>query len=235
MVTDSIAPSLRPARRWSRPEYERMLALGLVDADLAVYGQGAILVTTPTGGARRKRWRRDEYYRLGEEGFFDGQRVELIDGEILPMSPQGARHAVAIELTLKALLAAFGEGTRFRPQLPLAVNETNEPEPDFAVLPGSPRGQEDHPSTAPLVIEISETTLNHDRTTKAKLYAQAGVPEYWIVNLVDRRLEVHREPTAAADLPTGARYARVFSLDAGASIQPLSAPTVTIKVADLLP
>lgn len=175
-----------------------------------------------------KAWTRDEYYSIASAGLFEGQRVELIEGEILTMSPMNAAHAAALQLTAKALEAAFGEPFSVRVQLPLSLASESEPEPDLAVVPGKPRDYKVHPCSALLIVEISDTTLRFDRERKRRLYARAGIQEYWIVNLLDRCLEVHRHPSADD-------YSTVISLAADQSIQPLAAPNAISRLADLLP
>lgn len=98
--------------------------------------------------APKRRWTRDEYYRMAETGILrPDDRVELIDGEILSMAPQKSPHATAVALALQALQDALGDGLYVRAQVPLTLDETNEPEPDLAVVPGSPRDYRDHHPT----------------------------------------------------------------------------------------
>ena len=175
-----------------------------------------------------KNWTRDEYYRMGEAGLFIDQRVELIDGEILMMSPMKARHAIAVQLTADALREVCGEGFCVRAQLPLSVSDDSEPEPDIAVVPGTPRDYTEHPTTALLVVEISDTTLAFDRGRKSTLYAEAGIQEYWIVNLVDGQVEVY------CDLADG-KYQTVKALKHSEDLAPRAAPAASIRVADMLP
>jgi Uma2 family endonuclease len=177
-----------------------------------------------------RRWTRDEYERMIATGLFaPDERVELIDGEILQVTPQGSFHATAIRLTEDALRAAFGSAFEVRAQLPLALDPASEPEPDVAVVPGSPRDyREVHPTAALLVIEIADTTLVHDRQRKGSLYARAGIQEYWIINLVDRCVEVYRDPLQG-------RYGSSRRYLPGDHITPLVAPESKISVADILP
>jgi Uma2 family endonuclease len=175
-------------------------------------------------------WTREEYYKLVDQGFFNDQRVELIEGRIVVMSPQRVPHSTAIELTDRYLRRAFPKGHRIRVQLPFHSMDGSEPEPDLAVIAGDdPRGATQHPSSALLIIEISDTTLEHDRN-KARLYAGSGVGEYWIVNLVARSLEVYRQPSA-----TGQTYSDVRTLSENEKIIPLAAPNADVSVAELLP
>ncbi len=145
------------------------------------------------------------------------------------MSPEKSRHAAAVDLALEALRQAFGSSHTIRVRHPLAVSETSEPEPDLAVVPGTARDYVDHhPTSASLVVEVSDSSLEYDRTRKARIYAQAGIAEYWIVNLVDGALEVHRSPE-----PTG--YGARSRHSKGDVVSPAGAPGASVAVADLLP
>lgn len=156
-------------------------------------------------------------------------RVELIDGEILTMSPQRSPHAVAVRLAQEALRAAFGSGFDVRPQLPLTLGEATEPEPDLAVVAGEPRDYRNaHPTTALLVVEVAESSLAFDRSVKSRLYAGAGIPEYWIVDLAGGAVEVLRSPG-------GGEYRKREVLHPKASIAPEASPDSPVPVSDLLP
>lgn len=137
---------------------------------------------------------------------------------------------MAVMLVLGALQVAY-EGTfMVRPQLPLALDPDSEPEPDIAVVAGEPRDfPSGHPITAILVVEISDATLRQDRTRKAPLYARHGIPEYWILNVVDDCLEVYRDPDRASET-----YQTKLTLHRGDSITPLQGAK-PIAVADMLP
>jgi Uma2 family endonuclease len=193
-----------------------------------------------------RRWSREEYDRMVGAGILhEDERVQLIEGEILQMTPQYRCHAAAVLLTTKALETAFGPAYSVQGQVPLAVSDDSEPEPDVAVVAGSIRGfLRDHPTTAVLIVEVADSSLMFDRRRKARLYARCGMPEYWIVNLADRCLEVHREPRPDAGTADGigrdAHYADIRVLDEHAAITPLAAPGLaapgtTVRVADLLP
>jgi Uma2 family endonuclease len=147
-----------------------------------------------------RKWTREEYDRLIEQGVFqEGERLELIEGEILEMTPQNARHAGTTNLVYETLAGALREGYCLRVQLPLALGEDSEPEPDMAVVEGSARDYlAAHPKTAVLVVEVADSSLPFDRRRKLPLYARNGIPEVWIVNVVDDRLEVYREPEGEA-------------------------------------
>jgi len=186
---------------------------------------------------RTKRWTRREYERLIELGAFrPGDRLELVGGQLVVREPQSTPHATGIRLVTQALRAAFGPGWNVEAQLPVALDEESEPEPDLAVVAGGPRDYlASHPSRPVLVVEVAFTSLEFDREDKGSLYARAHVPDYWIVNLVDRVLEVRRDPVPAAEAPFGWRYRTVQSLGLEAFISPLAAPHARVAVADLLP
>jgi Uma2 family endonuclease len=176
-----------------------------------------------------RRWKREDYERLVEEGFFrPGERVELVDGIIFEMSPQSVRHAVAVRLARRILGRIFSEGFDFLVQMPMALGDDSEPEPDVAVVPGDPRDHlTSHPQTALLILEVAETSLQHDRE-KASPYARAGIPDYWILILGSRQLEVLRDPVDGV-------YRSRTLLNATDRIAPLVRPEAVLKVADLLP
>ena len=186
---------------------------------------------------RTWRWTRVEYDRLIEAGVFPaGDPIELLGGQLVVAEPQGSAHFTAIQLAEDALRAAFGPGWQVRAQGPIALDEESEPEPDVAVVPGTPRDYRDaHPARPVLVVEVAESSLATDREHKGSLYARAGIGDYWIVNLVDRVLEVYREPAPESAAPFGWRYRSVTPLGPEASAEPLAAHGARIPVADLLP
>ena len=145
-----------------------------------------------------RRWTREEYERLIEEGVFhEDERLELIDGEILERTPQNARHAATVTLVYETLNERVLESYSVRVQLPLALGEDSEPEPDVAVVEGGARDYlQEHPRTAALVVEVADSSLPFDRNRKLPLYARNGIPEVWIVNVAEGRLEIHRDPEA---------------------------------------
>lgn len=173
----------------------------------------------------------DEYSHLVETGQLGpDDRVELLEGVIVEMSPQGIRHASGIRRVDAVVRAAFPDHV-ISVQLPFRAGSRSEPEPDVSVVPGEVRNYDKrHPDRAVLMVEVSDSSLVQDRLTKARIYAAAGVPEYWIVNLVDDVLEVYRSPDAEARL-----YRETTTLDRTAAVRPLNAPHAEIRVADLLP
>jgi Uma2 family endonuclease len=186
---------------------------------------------------RPYRWTGDEYYKLCEADWFQGKRVQLIGGEIIEMAAQKNEHGISIKLTEVALDAIFGPNFWVRTQMSLDLSPHSVPDPDLAVVPGTPRSYTGAPvpTTALLVVEVSETTLSYDRSTKASLYAAAGISDYWIINLVDRQVEVYRDPVPDPSQPFGYRYASDMDLVPGDVVSPLALPTATVAVDDLLP
>lgn len=186
-------------------------------------------------GQRTYRWTVEEYHQMADLGWFHDKRVELIDGEIMEMPAPKNPHVVAMSLTEDALRSAFGPGFWVRTQSPLNIGPASEPQPDVAVVTGKPRDYTDHPTTAVLVVEISDASLSYDRNHKGGLYARAGIAEYWIVNLVNRRLEVYRGPVADAAQPFGFGYSLRTTHDPGDAVAPLAATNARVAIVDLLP
>ena len=178
-----------------------------------------------------------EYERLIEIGVFRaGEPVELLGGQLIVSEPQGSAHYTAVLLAEEALRASLGAGWLVRTQGPIALDDESEPEPDIAAVPGRARDySRAHPVRPALVVEVAETTLAHDRAYKGSLYARARVDDYWIVNLIDRVLEVYRQPIPDAAAPFGWRYASKQVLDPPSSVTPLAVAGARIVVSDLLP
>jgi Uma2 family endonuclease len=185
--------------------------------------------------AKTRRLRRLEYDRLVDLGMFVGERLELLDGLLVVREPQGGRHAAMVAHIGQLLATTFGPEWHPRLHSPLALDDDSEPEPDLAIVAGMPRDYAGaHPSTAALVVEVSDSSLNLDRL-KGGLYARAGIQDYWIVNVIERVLEVHREPHPAVDAPYGWIYRSVDLLRPPATLTPLAASGTRILVGDLLP
>jgi len=178
---------------------------------------------------RRHRWTRAGYDRVIEVGGFDPEaRIELLDGEIWEMTPRGSQHAAACAKVMQALQGVFGDACYVRVQCPIALDDVSEPEPDVAVVRGTPDDHFDaHPPEALLVVEVSASSLSFDRSLKQAAYARNGIPEYWIVDLTAERLEIYREPVDT-------NYASTTVLERADVVTPLHASDATIRVADLL-
>lgn len=172
---------------------------------------------------------RKEYHQLAELGAFEDEKVELLYGVLVPMSPVGERHCSSVERLNELFVTKLSGKARVRIQMPVASSDESEPEPDLVVAPliADPFNAPDHPPDPLLVIEVSESSVRKDRGVKARLYAETGVPEYWVVNLVARALEIHREPAEG-------RYQSVQLLRTGDVARPLAFPEVVVPVDDVL-
>ena len=166
--------------------------------------------------------------------FQPGEPIELIGGQLMIAEPQGEYHYQSIWKTAHALEAAFGPGWFVRTQAPIGLDEESEPEPDVAVVPGSLTDYgPDHPARPVLTVEVSESSLAVDRGHKGSLYARAGLDDYWVVNLVDRVLEVYREPVRDPDgavrlalrAPRGARPLHASHTPRGTELRRSALPT----------
>ena len=200
-------------------------------------GGSASFQSVNASSIRTRHWTRAEYYRLDELGIFHpDERLELVGGQIVVKERQSPAHATAIMLAREALEHVFGPGWDVRTRAPITLDEESEPEPDVAVVPGGPRDYlAAHPSCPPLVLEVAEATLAFDRDHKSSLYAQAQIPDYWLINLPDHVVQVHRDPTPDADTPYGWRYTTTLVLRGDEFVTSLARPSAPISVADLLP
>ena len=183
-----------------------------------------------------KRWRRVEYQRLVDVGVFEGEPLELIGGQLMIAEPKGSEHSAAVDMAYVVLLSAIRLGWTVRGQNPLALDDESAPEPDLAVVRGSPADfRHAHPTRPALVIEVAESSLQFDRVTKGSLYARAGIADYWIVNLEERVVEVYRDPGPDLAAPFGWRYASGERFRPPATLMPLGVPATPVPVAALLP
>jgi Uma2 family endonuclease len=162
----------------------------------------------------RKRFTIEDYHRLGDLGFFkESDRIELIRGEIIQMPNKKPPHSVVNSRLVKRLILMLGEQAIVRGQEPVILSSDSEPLPDVAILKARQDEYLDsHPYTQDIIllIEISETTLKYDRETKLSLYAEDGIADYWIVNLVDNYLEVYSEPYQSQTGEFSYRSRRIF-------------------------
>jgi Uma2 family endonuclease len=176
---------------------------------------------------RLRPLRRDEYDRLVELGCFEDERIELLEGALVEMSPQGTPHMFVIRKLTMLFAQAIGKRAVVQVQGPFAASDDSEPEPDLALIPDEDYARV-HASRAFLVVEVADSSLRKDRLIKARLYARAGVPEYWIVNLDTRVFEVHRAPE-------GERYARVTTHGPDETVRPEAFDDIAVRIADVLP
>lgn len=147
------------------------------------------------------RFTREEYYRLWESGLFSDKRVELLDGEIITMPPQNPPHAGITSRLAAVVILSLGRTFTVRIQAPIVLNDWSEPEPDVAICRfDADDYQGEHPKASDVlvVMEVAQSSLGYDRRRKTIAYATSGIPEYWIINLIDNRIEVFSDPDPAA-------------------------------------
>lgn len=169
-----------------------------------------------------------EFYKMAEAGILtEDDRVELIEGELIDMSPMGPLHAGVADLLEELLRTALVQAVTIRSQKPLHLSDEIELEPDIVLVERSDdHYRQAHPTAdnAYLVIEVSEASLRKDKEVKIPLYARYSIPEVWIVNLVQRCLEIYRQPW-----PAESRYRQVLTYTQG-SVTPERFPTVRVDV-----
>jgi Uma2 family endonuclease len=182
----------------------------------------------------RKRWTRAECESMEATGLWDRDRLELVHGELITKLPKKRPHVVVFIAVLGWLADVFGMDY-LNPAGPIDVapedNPTSEPEPDIAVLAkAGPEYMGGNPpaSDVRLVIEVSDSTIAFDLGPKARLYARAGIPEYWVFDIGSRRLIIHRDPREA-------RYSTVTAYAEGETVTPLFLPTASFPVATAFP
>jgi Uma2 family endonuclease len=173
-----------------------------------------------------------DFRRMVDVGIFsEDDRIELLEGVLIPMSPMGAPHSWVVQELNRLIARALPDGYRVRPQLPVTLGEYSEPQPDLAVVT---TGQGDlrtlHPESALLVIEVSFSSLRYDRSAKAPVYARFGIPEYWIVDVQGRAVEVYTDPD-----PASARYRSGTKLGPEDELCSVAVPLPAIRVVDILP
>jgi Uma2 family endonuclease len=183
--------------------------------------------------SRLKRWTVQDYHRMSELGILDAnERTELITGQILLMAAKGTPHVLALRLLANCLDALLvGQPVLVITQDPIHLDDFSEPEPDLAIVRGTALDYTDHhprPNDLYLVVEVADSTLKQDCEVKDKLYAQAGIPDYWVLDLKNRQLHLFRNPT-----PTG--YTQHLILREPNPISPLAFPTLTLTLTSILP
>jgi Uma2 family endonuclease len=183
-----------------------------------------------TGGPRR--FNVEEYYQMAEIGLLQpDERVELIEGEIVLMSPQGPQHASSNTRAMRWFVQHLGHCAEVRIQAPIRLNDESEPEPDVVLALVDADGYHDHhptPREILLVLEVSFSSLEFDRVRKKRMYAQAGIRQYCVLNLQARELEDYRQPSA-----DGYRSMQTYGETDEFTLAAF--PEITVSVADLLP
>ncbi|MDZ8083130.1 MAG: Uma2 family endonuclease [Nostoc sp. DcaGUA01] len=186
--------------------------------------------TEPT--LKLRLWTVEEYHRMAEAGIFGAdERVELLEGKIIWMIAKGTAHRSAVGRTDYLLKNRLGNRAWVSIQDPVKLNERSEPEPDIAVVKVDPLDYADHhptPTEVYLIIEVADSSLKLDCETKAKAYSQAGIRDYWVLDVVSRQLHVFREPTQDG-------YQSEVILAEDATISPLELPDLSIVVLEMLP
>lgn len=189
-------------------------------------------VAAPKPPAEPTPWRInvDQYYRMAEAGIFGPEdRVELINGAIIRMNPIGNRHADCCDRLNEVLVVTFLKKAKIRVGNPVRLDEESEPQPDFAILKlrEEPRTEHPGPSETLVAIEVADSSLRFDRNVKAPLYATAGIPEFWLVDLNAETIEVRRKPSK-----TG--YEELQTLRRGDKLACAAFPDLALDVAEIL-
>ncbi len=237
IATPHATPRKNPSPRlWSADEFQRMRELGIFANRGSVFlAEGRLIEFSPDGNSQVVGFTQTEFCRLWDANFFPNQRVQLIGGEIVQESRMNPPHAVSVRKTTRVLERIFPAGYEVRPQLPLDLTPISRPHPDVAVVVGTIEDYaERHPTTAVLVVEVSESTLEDDTHTKMSLYAAAGITDSWVIDVTGRLL-VFRDPRPELGQPFAHAYGRVAAYTRDDRISPLAAPTTSILVGDLLP
>jgi Uma2 family endonuclease len=187
--------------------------------------------TTPDTTYNLRLWTVEEYHRMAETGILDdSEHVELLEGKIIWMSAKGTAHRSAVGRSDYFLKEALKNGAWVSVQDPITLSDRSEPEPDIAVVKIDPLDYADHhpvPSKVYLIIEVADSSLKFDCETKSKAYAQAGINDYWVLDVVERQLYVFR--------PTLEGYKSKVVLSEQESISPLQFPDLQIGVREILP
>ena len=196
-------------------------------ARIASTGASKAAIVASTAEPSVRPLRRVEYEQLTELGMFGDEKIELLRGTLVRMSPQGPYHANVVAKLTNVLASMLYPRFEVRPQLPFSADDTSMPEPDIMIVEATGSLTSPHPSRTLLMIEVSVSSLRLDRGLKAEIYSQAGVPEYWIIDIVHRKIIVHRDPRDDG-------YASVQTVVDGDALTPLNLP-ITLQVGEFLP
>ena len=184
-----------------------------------------------------RRFSVEEYHRMGEVGILHpDERVELIDGVLKQMSPIGSQHAACVSKLMNLLLPPLQGRALVRVQNPIVLNDNTEPEPDVAIIK---QRDDDYSAAHPrsndilIVIEVADTTLEYDKRVKLLRYAQANIPEVWIVNLLEKRVEIYKGVVSLKDRSAVYRTHTDYYVEDVISFSEF--PDLELAVADILP
>lgn len=206
-----------------------MNSAALLDRD-AVAATAAAVETPAPLTPHRYRLTVAEYHRLGENGIFDeDSRVELIEGDLIAMPPIGERHASKTRQLNRLFSLQVGDTAIVDMQNPVMLDAHSEPQPDMVLLKPRPDFYETahpRPEDVLLLIEVSDSTLRYDRDTKVPLYAKAGIPEVWLLDLMNQRIAIYRHPSADG-------YRQIQFPAPEELISPSLLPELTLRIADL--
>jgi Uma2 family endonuclease len=193
-----------------------------------------VAIDKPAFPPRVKRWTKREYNDLVDRGVFRGQRLYLYRGELIEVAPMGTLHALGIMKVTDWLHDTFGSDYRIRCQMPFETPGESMPEPDAGLFTSEQiTSHKPHPNAAVLLIEVSDSSVEIDQE-KAFDYAAAGVPEYWIVNVRDRLLEIFRDPVRDPTALLGWRYSWHRVLKEDDQVSPLVKETAVVNVSTLV-
>ena len=217
----------RQRRKIRCEEYDRMVDLGLFQREHLELIRGELISRLDMDARReRRKIRREEYDRMVEAGLFQREHLELIRGELLTMSPVGIRHRIVVTQLYKAFIAHTPTHLVVCSQQPLICRGESEPEPDLSLVPFDPAPVR-HPTSAALVVEVADSSLDYDLGDKAALYADSDVLEYWVIDLVDDVIHVHHDRVEG-------RWTSITRHARTEPVWPLAVPSVAVTLDDLL-
>ena len=223
-------PAVRERRKFTGADRRAMLQAGIIALADGIELRNGDLFCKHSGA--RRRFTVDEYYALAAAGILSPEeRVELLDGEIITMAPMHSPPAACITDFDELLREALGRRVTVRVQCPVRLNSGYEPEPDLAVLrrrADSYSQSHPVPDDVLLLIEVSDSSVRDDRRRKIPIYAQCGIPEVWLADLIRRQVDVYDQPTASG-------YARMRTIGADGSLTPASFSDIVIPVAEVMP
>ncbi len=227
----SKLPESVTRRRFNVNEYYRMAEVGILGEDERLELIEGDIIEKYSQPIGRRRFTVEEYYRMAETGILrEDERVELIEGEIIQMSPKGSLHAGCIKRLIKLLNRYIGKDILLSVQDPVKLDGLSHPEPDIALLKHrNDFYTQGHPTPADvlLIVEVADTSVQHDRTIKVPLYTRSGIPEVWLVDLPGEAVEIYARPEKG-------EYQTRLTLKRGESIVSLTISGLSFSVESVL-